>query len=162
MQFRCCLQSSCIWKLMNYEISGLINCNQNLRLFSAAETDWNSSWRPGWFFLFFGQSASDHQLQSLEKIPFGKTRSVRAQLGTGVLVHNPRLVCELLNVEDSAAAPRVAANYSTQCSCHSSSSNCTRIFFLCFTETQIRFVEQPTPWAGSSRRRRLRKMHKRL
>lgn len=38
MQFRCCLQSSCIWKLMNYEISGLINCNQNLRLLAAAET----------------------------------------------------------------------------------------------------------------------------
>jgi hypothetical protein len=74
-----------------------------------------------------------------------ENRSVRAQLGIGVLMHNLRLVCELLNVEDSAAAPRVAANYSTQCSCHSSSSNCTRIIILCSTETQIRFVEQPTP-----------------
>lgn len=147
MQFRCCLLSSCIWKLMNYEISELINCNQNLRLLVAAETDWNSSWRPGWFFLFFGQSAS-HQLQSLEKIPFGKTRSVRAQLRTRVLVHNPRLVCELLNVEDSAAAPRVAANYSTQCSCHSSSSNCTRIIFFVFhrNTNKICGTTNPMSW----------------
>jgi hypothetical protein len=78
------------------------------------------------------------------KNSFWETRSVRAQLGTHLLGHSPRLVCELLNVEDSAAAPRVVANYSTQCSCHSSSSNCARIIFLCFTETQIRFVEQPT------------------